>query len=165
MAFVEDRAFNELTALQWHDIVRLRVEVFVVEQECPFPELDGRDTEPGARHSWVAGSDTGLPALPVVAYARALADPHGGTRIGRVVTHPSARRRGLGGLLVGHLVGTTGGPWTLDAQARLADWYSGFGFLAAGEPFEDWGMLHVPMRRDVAASAVPTPRPLTARSA
>ena len=154
MARIADRGFAELTALEWHDIGRLRIDVFVVEQECAYPELDGRDTEPATRHCWIPGADAGLPELPLAAYARALADPRGGTIIGRVVTHPSARRRRLGGLLVDHLVSTTTGPWTLYAQARLADWYAGFGFLATGEPFDDWGMLHVPMRLGVHADSM-----------
>ena len=154
MASIEDRAFAELTARQWHDIVRLRIDVFVVEQECAYPELDDRDTEPASRHVWVPGRAMGLPELPIAAYARALANPGGGTKIGRVVTHPEARQTGLGGLLVNHLVRTTSGPWTLDAQARLADWYAGHGFSPAGEPFDDWGMPHVPMRREAHAGAV-----------
>lgn len=154
MAAIEDRAFAELTAHQLHDIVRLRIDVFVVEQECAFPELDGRDTELATRHAWVPGPAAGLPDLPIAAYARALADAGGGTRIGRVATHPSARRGGLAGLLIDHLVRTTDGPWTLDAQARLADWYARFGFRPAGEPFDDWGMLHVPMRLEAHAGSV-----------
>ena len=149
-----DRAFAELTAREWHDIVKLRTDVFVVEQECPYPEFDGRDTEPGTRHCWVAGAGAGRPELPVAAYTRGLAEANGSTKIGRVVTHPEARRSGLGGLLVRHLVQTTGGPWVLDAQARLADWYAGFGFEPAGEPFDDWGMLHVPMRLDDRSDSV-----------
>ena len=159
MACITDRAFAELSAREWHDIVRLRMDVFVVEQECPYPELDGRDTEPATRHCWVPGSSAGRPELPVVAYARGLDKPGGGTKIGRVVTHPAARQNGLGGLLVNHLVQTTSGPWTLDAQARLADWYAGLGFSPAGEPFDDWGMLHVPMRLDVRAHSMPTDQP------
>ena len=148
MAYVSDRAFCELDAREWHDIVRLRMDVFVVEQECPYPDLDGRDTEPATRHCWVPGTSAGRPELPIAAYARGLAGLGGGTKIGRVVTHPAARQSGLGGLLVNHLVQTTSGPWILDAQARLAEWYAGLGFSPAGEPFDDWGMLHLPMRLD-----------------
>ena len=128
-----------------------------------YPELDGRDTEPATRHCWVPGTSAGRPELPIAAYARGLDQPGGGTKIGRVVTHPAAhdqRRSGLlrtvslGGLLVNHLVQTTSGPWTLDAQARLADWYRGLGFSPAGQPFDDWGMLHVPMRLDVRADSM-----------
>ena len=124
------------------------MDVFVVEQECPYPDLDGRDTEPATRHCWVPGTSAGRPELPIAAYARGLARLGGGTKIGRVVTHPAARQNGLGGLLVNHLVQTTSGPWILDAQARLAEWYAGLGFSPAGETFDDWGMLHLPMRLD-----------------
>ena len=124
------------------------MDVFVVEQECPYPDLDGRDTEPATRHCWVPGTSAGRPELPIAAYARGLSGLGGGTKIGRVVTHPAARQNGLGGLLVNHLVQSTSGPWILDAQARLAEWYAGLGFSPAGEPFDDWGMLHVPMRLD-----------------
>ena len=154
MACITDRAFAELSAREWHDIVRLRMDVFVVEQECPYPELDGCDTEPATRHCWVPGTSAGRPELPIAAYARGLAGLGGGTKIGRVVTHPAARQNGLGGLLVNHLVQTTGGPWILDAQARLAEWYAGLGFSPAGEPFDDWGMLHVPMRLGVRTDSV-----------
>ena len=156
MAYIADRAFAELSSREWHDIVKLRMDVFVVEQECAYPELDGRDAEPGTRHVWVPGTSADRPELPIAAYARALANPGGGTKIGRVVTHPEARRNGLGGLLVNHLVRTTSGPWTLDAQARLADWYAGLGFSPAGEPFDDWGMLHVPMRLEARTGSVST---------
>ncbi len=158
MAFIEDRAFAEMTARQWHDIVRLRIDVFVVEQECAYPELDGRDAEPATRHVWVPGTSADRPELPIAAYARGLAAPGGGTKIGRVVTHPEARQNGLGGLLVNHLVQTTRGPWTLDAQARLADWYAELGFSPADEPFDDWGMPHVPMRLEAHPGAVPMDR-------
>src|SRR2546423_1066063 len=46
--------FDELSAGTLYALLRLRVDVFVVEQRCPYPELDGRDTEPGTRHVWLA---------------------------------------------------------------------------------------------------------------
>ncbi len=46
-------SFAELDARTLHDLLRLRVDVFVVEQRCPYPELDGRDVEPGTRHVWL----------------------------------------------------------------------------------------------------------------
>ena len=42
--------FDRLTGAEVHDVARLRQDVFVVEQECPYPDLDGRDLEPGTRH-------------------------------------------------------------------------------------------------------------------
>jgi ElaA protein len=75
-------------------LIRLRVDVFVVEQKCPYPELDGRDVEPGAEHLWF--SDAGGPA----AYLRVLTDPDGALRIGRVCTRVDARGRSLAGRLI-----------------------------------------------------------------
>ncbi|MBB5827905.1 ElaA protein [Micromonospora carbonacea] len=46
-------SFAQLDARTLHDLLRLRVDVFVVEQRCPYPELDGRDVEPGTRHVWL----------------------------------------------------------------------------------------------------------------
>ncbi|CAA9422926.1 MAG: N-acetyltransferase ElaA [uncultured Quadrisphaera sp.] len=123
------------------------MDVFVVEQACPYPELDGRDLEDATEHRWVAG-----PAgEPVGAYLRVLLDPGGERRIGRVVTAPGARGRGLSGLLVAAAVADHGGPGgaplVLDAQAHLERWYARHGFAASGPAFVEDGIPHVPMRR------------------
>ncbi|MGY3515868.1 GNAT family N-acetyltransferase [Micromonospora sp. PTRAS2] len=52
-------SFAELDARTLHDLLRLRVDVFVVEQRCPYPELDGRDVEPGTRHVWLTRAADG----------------------------------------------------------------------------------------------------------
>lgn len=133
---------------------RLRQEVFVVEQACPYPDLDGRDTEPGTRH--VVLPDPERPdEVPVLGYARVLDD--GDTwRIGRVVLHPAGRGRGLSGALMETCVALCDGAGTgsgvrrdvvLDAQAPLAGWYAGFGFAVDGPEFLEDGIPHVPMRR------------------
>ncbi len=51
-------------------------------------------------------------------------------------------------MLVDHAVATSPGPWVLDAQSHLADWYEERGFVAAGPEFIEDGIPHVPMRRD-----------------
>lgn len=134
-----DRSFGELTAHELHDILALRVAVFVVEQACPYAEIDGRDIEPGTRHIWFADPE-------VVAYLRVL-DDGAARRIGRVVTAPAARGAGLAALLVDHAVATTSGPWVLDAQAHLESWYLARGFVVDGPDFVEDGIAHVPMRR------------------
>jgi ElaA protein len=140
---VVSRRFAELTALEFHDVVRLRTDVFVVEQACPYPELDGRDIEAGTEHHWIAAG-----GLTVACYARTLADADGVVRIGRVVTAPSARGRGLAAVLMGALIERHGdAPLVLDAQAHLAEWYRSFGFVAAGGEFVEDGIAHLPMRR------------------
>ena len=52
-------SFADLNARTLHDLLKLRIDVFVVEQNCPYPELDGRDVEPGTRHVWL--TDGGAP--------------------------------------------------------------------------------------------------------
>ena len=61
-----------------HDLIQLRVDVFVVEQECPYPELDGRDVEPATEHLWTTD------AAGPTAYLRVLTESNGNARIGRV---------------------------------------------------------------------------------
>ncbi|MDW3219183.1 MAG: GNAT family N-acetyltransferase [Acidimicrobiales bacterium] len=138
---VFDRSFAELSTLELHDLLRLRVDVFVVEQACPYPELDGRDTETTTRHVWMA-DDAGPQA-----YVRLLDDGEA-RRIGRVATRSDARGNGHAGALVDHVIATSSGPWVLDAQSHLAEWYTARGFVACGPEFVEDGIAHVPMRRD-----------------
>ena len=87
---IEDRSFDELTTRQLHDLLRLRVEVFVVEQECPYAEIDGRDVEAGTRHVWT-DDDRGV----VSAYVRVLDDDNH-RRLGRVAVRSDASREFYG---------------------------------------------------------------------
>ena len=136
-----DRRLSELSAGELHDILKLRVDVFVVEQACPYPEIDGRDNEATTRHVWTSDG-RGLSA-----YARLL-DDGDSRRIGRVATRVDARGAGLAGLLVEHLLTTSEGPWVIDAQTRLQDWYRAREFVVVGPEFVEDGIPHVPMRRD-----------------
>jgi len=137
---VRDHRFDELTTGELHDILRLRVDVFVVEQDCAYAELDGRDRESTTRHIWIADE------AGVVAYLRLLDDGES-RRIGRVVTRAAARGTGLAGRLVDHAILTSDAPWVLDAQTRLEPWYRDRGFETAGSEFVEDGIPHVPMRR------------------
>ncbi|GIJ11589.1 GNAT family N-acetyltransferase [Micromonospora andamanensis] len=134
--------FAELDARTFHDLVRLRVDVFVVEQECAYPEIDGRDVEPGTRHLWLAHD--GAP----VAYLRILADPGGVARIGRVVVAPEARSAGHAGRLMTAALAEIGDqPCVLDAQSHLVDFYTRHGFTVSGPEYVEDGIPHTPMRR------------------
>ena len=143
---IADRRFGELSARELHDIVRLRCDVFVVEQRCPYPELDGRDTEAGTRHVWIAGNSDD--ADPIAAYARLLDDGGGTARIGRVVTAVKQRGEGLAAQLVDYLVASHDGDLVLDAQSYLLDWYVARGFVRNGYDFVEDGIAHTPMRRN-----------------
>ena len=128
-----------------YEILRLRVEVFVVEQATPYDELDGRDLEDGTRHYWLGGHAN---PEPVLGCLRLLEEPSGDLRIGRLCTARSVRGRGLGKqLMVAALAEVDGRGCVLDAQEHLAGFYREFGFAATG-PAYDWdGIAHLPMRR------------------
>ncbi len=138
---IREARFAELTPAELYGLLRLRVDVFVVEQNCPYPELDGRDTEPGAVHLWVADDDG-----TVLATIRVL--ENGEDRaIGRVATAASARGRGLSAQLVRRGIELCAGR-TVDigAQAYLETWYERFGFRRSGPDYVEDGIPHLPMR-------------------
>jgi len=141
MPTLHDATGPELTAAQLHDILRLRVDVFVVEQKAAYPELDGRDLRPDTRHLWFEDSGD------VVSYLRVLADPDGVRRIGRVVTAPSARGRGLAAQLMDAAL-LTPGEYVLDAQTYVQGFYARYGFVPEGAEYTDEdGIPHITMRR------------------
>lgn len=136
-------AFGELDAATLYALLRLRVDVFVVEQRCAYPELDGRDTEPGTVHHWISDGDQ------VVACLRVLEEPDGAARIGRVAVARDARGAGLAGrLLATALAELEGRRCVLDAQRHLTGIYERFGFSPCGPEFVEDGIPHVPMRRN-----------------
>ncbi|WP_329008005.1 GNAT family N-acetyltransferase [Micromonospora rifamycinica] len=140
---VQVARFADLDPYTLHDLLRLRIDVFVVEQDCPYPELDGRDVEPDTRHVWLVRDGV------VLAYLRILADPGGVARIGRVVVAPTARGGGLAGRLMTEALRLVGDqPCVLAAQAHLAGFYAGHGFAVTGPEYVEDGIPHLPMRRE-----------------
>jgi ElaA protein len=137
--------FDALDARTAYDVWRLRQAVFVVEQECAYPDLDGRDLEPGTRH--VLLRDDALPdGRSLLGYARVLDDAVV-WRIGRVVLAAQARGRGLADHLVQAALDVCPErEVVLDAQSPLAGWYATFGFEVDGAEFLEDGIPHVPMR-------------------
>jgi ElaA protein len=134
-------AFDDLDAATAYDVWRLRQQVFVVEQQSPYPDLDGRDREPTTRHL-LSEADSAL-----VGYARVL-DDGGWARIGRVVVAPDFRGRGLADELVRTALEVIGDrEIRLDAQTGLGGWYASYGFVVSGPEFDDDGVKHLPMTR------------------
>jgi ElaA protein len=132
---------DELSTATLYALLRLRVNIFVVEQRAPYPEVDGRDLLPDTVHWWVGDDDP-------VAYLRVLAESDGTARIGRVCTAKHARGAGLGARLMAAALDELGDrEAVLDAQVQAQGLYRRFGFLPVGEPFDDDGIMHVTMRR------------------
>ena len=127
-----------------YDVWRLRQQVFVVEQDCPYPDLDGRDLEPTTRHVVLLDEDDD----PVVVGTLRVLDDGDWARIGRVVVAPSARGRGLAALLMDEAMALCGDREVrLDAQTGLTAFYEGYGFEVTGPEFDEDGVMHVPMAR------------------
>jgi ElaA protein len=141
MVIFKTARFADLDTTTLYRLLKLRVDVFVVEQQCAYPELDGRDTEPGTVHLWAErdGEITG--------YLRIL-DDGAQARIGRVLTAKSARRSGVGGQLMEHALAAMGDrPSVLDAQSHLIAFYKRYGYVQSGPSYLEDGIPHTPMAK------------------
>jgi ElaA protein len=139
---VQSASIAEIDPATLYRILQLRVDVFVVEQDCVYPELDGRDLEPSTLLVWAERDGA------VVATLRVLTEPDGSARIGRVATAKDARGQRLAhALLTRALELCAGRPVELHAQSHLAEWYGRYGFEVSGPDFVEDGIPHTPMRR------------------
>lgn len=133
--------FDELSPRALYGILRVRSQAFVVEQECAYLDLDGKDVDPGVVLMWHELDGE------VVSTIRVLL--RGEDRvIGRVATDAVARGRGLAGELIrAALDAEPQRTFHLGGQAHLADWYGSFGFVISGPGYLEDGIPHVPMTR------------------
>ena len=142
--------FSELRPEDLYAVVRLREAVFIVEQQCAYPDADGRD--PQAWH--LLGWSDAQNGRSLVAYAR-IFEP--GLRytegsIGRVVTAPEVRGTGLGKALMAEALRrledlAPGQTIKIAAQRRLERFYLDLGFKTVSAPYEEDGIIHVDMLR------------------
>lgn len=140
--------FKGLDNMVLYKIIQLRMEVFVVEQTCYYQDLDDKDE--GSFHLMGWGRDQ------LIAYSRLL--PRGlsypnAASIGRVVTHPDHRGKGLGKELMELSIKYCQEKWPDDpvkisAQTYLKEFYEGFGFEQCGEGYLEDGIPHIPMIRN-----------------
>ena len=136
---------DDLPVRTAYDVWRLRQQVFVVEQDCSYPDLDGRDLEESTRHVVLLDGD-GREGH-VVGTLRVL-DDGGWARIGRVVVAPTVRGRGLAAVMMDEAMALCGDREVrLDAQTGLTAFYEGYGFVVTGPEFDEDGIMHVPMAR------------------
>lgn len=141
--------FEQLTVFQLYELMALRQEVFVVEQNCPYLDCDGKDPK-----SWHLMGFNELGTL--VAYARLIPKDVsyvGYVSIGRICTTALVRGSGAGRLLVqkaleetDHLFGNE--PIQIGAQLYLLKFYQSFGFEALGEEYLEDGIPHIHMVKE-----------------
>lgn len=139
--------FGELSAGRLYDILRLRAEVFVVDQECVYLDPDGKDQAAFHLSGYMDGK--------IAAYARIFmpGDYFDDCAIGRFVVSQDHRGTGLGHQMmeqalaaVGELCGNDA-PVTISAQAHLEEFYASHGFRRIGDPYMEENIPHVRMRR------------------
>ena len=141
------KPYDELTLTELYELLRLRVEVFVVEQNCPFQDLDGQDDRAYHLLGYTEANE-------LAAYAR-LFDAglsYDEVAIGRVAVSGAHRRRGLGQELMRQAIAYCevlygAQPIKIGAQQYLERFYQDFGFRQCGEGYLEDGIPHMPMVR------------------
>lgn len=138
------KSFEELTATELYAILQLRCEVFVVEQNCVYLDIDGKDKKSFHLMAW---QDDEL-----AAYTRLVPAGVSFTEasIGRVITSPKYRGLGIGITLMQKSIHHTLKSYHTDkirigAQLYLKAFYEGFGFVSQGDEFLEDGIPHVEM--------------------
>jgi len=141
-------AFEALHVRELDAIYAARQQVFVIEQQCLYLDVDGAD----ARSHHLAGWDGVAADAPLLAYARIVAPgvKYAEPAIGRVLTTRAARGRGFGRELIARAVEACralypGSAIRISAQSHLEALYGGYGFVAQGERYLDDGIEHIEM--------------------
>jgi len=143
------KRFKELTINEFHNILQLRIDVFVVEQNCPYPELDGKDKF--AWHFFAFAEDD---PEKITADTRIFkpGDYYDQPAIGRVVVHPGFRGNNLGHELVKRSLRTVQELFNtsevkIGAQTYLKTFYKSHGFKQTGKGYLEDGIPHIHMIR------------------
>lgn len=140
------KSFDELTKMELHDLLQLRVDIFIVEQDCPYPEIDGKD--PMCFHVLGKAEDGTIVAVARIAPTGIIYDE---TSIGRVVTKKDLRGEGIGSELMKESIrycreNLEGNTIKIAAQKYLEQFYSDLGFKTISEVYLWDGIEHVDMR-------------------
>jgi ElaA protein len=140
------KRFSELTPAEMYAILRLRSEVFVVEQTCVFQDMDNKDQPSYHLMGW---KDDLLAAYTRLVPAGVAYDI---PSIGRVVTSPAARGNGLGRVLMEKSIAETNRlfgnlPVKIGAQVYLRQFYSSLGFEQTSDIYMEDGIEHIEMVR------------------
>ena len=137
-------SFAELSLEQLYNAMRLRQEVFVLEQNCVYLDADGNDH--------LALHVLGYESESLITYCRILPPgvPYKEPSIGRVVTVPAKRGEGAGKVLMHKAIEYVSEHFAnanirISAQQYLEKFYQGFGFSTVSEPYNEDGILHIEM--------------------
>lgn len=140
------KAFSELTVNELYELLKLRAEVFVVEQNCVFQDMDDKDQNCYHLMLYLDGQLVGYSRLvPAGISYKEMA-------IGRVITAASVRGKGLGKMLMELSIEycrklLSQGDIRIGAQTYALGFYASLGFVAEGETYDEDGIEHVEMMR------------------
>lgn len=138
------KKFNELTVEELYTLLQLRSEVFVVEQTCPFQDMDGKDLKAYHLMCWNGNELLACTRLLPVGV------PYAEMSIGRVATAYQVRRTGLGRELMQRSIDECyqlfgRGPIRIGAQLYLKKFYKSFNFVQASQVYLEDGIEHIEM--------------------
>ena len=136
------QAFDEISLREWYRIAQLRLSVFVVEQDCPYQDFDGKDL---FSHHFSVYLDDQL-----VAYARIVppgVSYEGYASIGRVVSDALFRKQGFGRKVMAESIASCRQLYPdtdikISAQSYLLEFYKSFGFKPVGQEYMEDGIPH-----------------------
>ena len=135
---------NLLSVSELYNILQLRVEVFVVEQDCPYQDVDGLDLD-----CWHLSMFTDQHPQKPVAYLRVFPPKSDVVTIGRVIVAHHSRKQGLGKILMqeAHLRCRSFDftSFQLSAQHHLQSFYQDLGYTSVGDPYDEDGIPHIKM--------------------
>lgn len=139
------KKFEDLSIQEFYDIIRLRLDIFVVEQDCVYQDLDGKDQI--AYHLFGTTDQN-----QIVAYTRLFApgDYYDEAAIGRVVVHKDFRHHGLGFQLMSRSIEQIASLFNtktirIGAQTYLKNFYESLGFVSTGHEYLEDGIPHMYM--------------------
>ena len=143
----ETMAFEALSTTKLYALLRLRSEVFVVEQQCVFLDIDGLDESAVHVLGWSQGQLVATARCMPVGYSSFTE-----ASIGRVATGASVRGSGAGHVLMHLSIAALHLNWgvqpiRIGAQAHLENFYQKHGFVKGSKPYLEDGILHIEMLR------------------
>lgn len=158
------KTFSQLTTNELYDFLKLRIDVFVVEQTCYYPDLDDLDRAENVYHLFCYDlnnssnetvSETTSPS-EMIAYCRVLPPDlvyDGESAIGRVIVSESARGKGVAKTLMDKALDIVDKQWPeqtchISAQEYLTGFYTSLGFQQISDVYLEDGIPHIAMRRE-----------------
>jgi len=143
-------SFDEMPASELYSVLKLRQEIFIVEQKCIYQDCDGLD-----KKAWhLMGLISNGTQEELGAYLRVIfpGSKKKYPAIGRLLIHEKMRKNGIGRKLLNQGIIHTdrtypGSPIQISAQLYLEPFYSSFGFLSVSEPYDEDGIIHIDMIR------------------